>query len=57
MKHSDEEKAAKAKAKEERAEKLAEGVLGFLNAEDVIDAPGRPGEAPLGGPVDEDHSA
>ena len=54
---SDEEKAAEKKAKEERAEKVAEGVLGFLNAEEVIEAPGRPSEPPRGGPVDEDHSA
>jgi hypothetical protein len=44
-------------AKEERAEKLAEDVLGFFNAGDVIDEPGRPSDEPLGGPVDEDHSA
>jgi hypothetical protein len=54
---SEEEKAAEKKAKEEHAEKVAEELLGFLNAKEVIDAPGRPSEPPLGGPVDEDRSA
>ncbi len=58
MKHHDKDadEAAK-KAKEEHDEKVAEDVLGFFNAGAVIEAPGRPADEPVGGPVDEDHSA